>query len=56
MRYEHKVNIDRSKETDRFYYMYEFTNLRIIVREREKKVQKKVTAIVECRFQFMHIS
>ena len=54
VRSEHKVNIDRSKETDRFYC--EFTNLRIIMRERKKKVQKKATAIVECRFQFMHIS
>ena len=39
MRSEHKVNIDRSKGTDRFYC--EFTNIRIIMREREKKVQKK---------------
>ena len=49
VRSEHKVNIDRSEETDRFYY--EFTNIRIILREK-KKVKKKVTAIVECRFQF----
>ena len=50
VRSEHKVNIDRSKETDRFYC--EFTNIRIIMREEKKKVKKKVTAIVECRFQF----
>ena len=31
VRSEHKVNIDRSKETDRFYC--EFTNIRIIMRE-----------------------
>ena len=49
VRSEHKVNIDRSKETDRFYC--EFTDIRIIMREK-KKVKKKVTAIVECRFQF----
>ena len=30
----HKVNIDRSKETDRFYC--EFTNIRIIMREKKK--------------------
>ena len=41
VRSEHKVNIDRSKETDRFYC--EFTNIRIIMREKKK---------VECRFQF----
>ena len=39
VRSEHKVNIDRSKETDRFYC--EFTNIRIIMREREKKSRKK---------------
>ena len=46
---EHKVNIDRSKETGRFYC--EFTSIRITMREK-RKVQKKVTATVECRFQF----
>ena len=51
VRSEHKVNIDRSKETDRFYC--EFTNIRIIMREREReKSQEKSKAIVECRFQF----
>ena len=38
VRSEHKVNIDRSKETDRFYC--EFTNIRIIMREREKSQEK----------------
>ena len=38
VRYEHKVNIDRSKETDRFYC--EFTKLRIIMRERKKGPEK----------------
>ena len=37
VRSEHKVNIDRSKETDHFYC--EFTNIRIIIRE--KKGQEK---------------
>ena len=37
VRSEQKVNIDRSKEKDRFYC--EFTNIRIIMRE--KKGQEK---------------
>ena len=33
VRSKHKVNIDRSKETDRLYF--EFTNIRIIMREKK---------------------
>ena len=38
VRSEHKVNIDRSKEMDRFYC--EFTNIRIIMREKKKGQEK----------------
>ena len=39
VRSEHKVNIDRSKETDRFFC--EFTNIRIIMREEKQRSRKK---------------
>ena len=45
VRSEHKVNIDRSKETDRFYC--EFTNIRIIMREKKGRMPFPILCILQ---------